>query len=142
MDFFEWWYRSSDNGPVGSVETGREKVISVWLPFTVVRFFLTFALLIGSIVVGTFYDVAPQPLHGALAGGAFLLYLYVGYFIRPRPDLSNLGYAGGLIGDPFRYSDDRNRRLLFFAALLLPGYLLARPVVELFAYIAGETEEG
>lgn len=140
MDFFEWMYRSSDHGPVGSVDVGKEKRIVVWLPFTLVRFLLTFALLVGSIVVGVFHDVTPQPLHGALAGGVFLLYLCVGYFIRPKPDLSNVGYAGGLVDDPFRYSDDRNRSLLFFAILLLPGYLLARPVVELFAYIAGEDE--
>lgn len=73
---------------------------------------------------------------GLLGGGAYLaltaqrpgqmlallsLYLMVAFFVRPRPDRSNLGLGGGLIDHPFRWSDDKNRALLFLQAILLPG---------------------
>ena len=51
------------------------------------------------------------------------------------------GLMGGLIDHPFRWSDDMNRSPLFFKLALFPGYFLARPVAEVFYWLAGEAEE-
>ena len=49
--------------------------------------------------------------------------LFVAYFVNPKPDPSNVGWAGGLIDHPFRWSDDQNRMLLALNVVLLPGRL-------------------
>lgn len=60
------------------------------------------------------------------------VYLFIAYFVNPKPDTSNLGWCGGLMDNPFRISDDFNRSLLFFAVILYPGRLLAIGVVDFF----------
>jgi hypothetical protein len=47
-----------------------------------------------------------------------------------------------MIDHPFRLGDDWNRWLWSLQWLLFPGYLLARPVAEMFYWLAGEAEEG
>ncbi|MGZ3853171.1 MAG: hypothetical protein ACXVBX_10310, partial [Flavisolibacter sp.] len=54
----------------------------------------------------------------------FIFYLLLAYFLTPRPDTSNVGFAGGLVNDPFRISDDANRLAVFFYLFLLPGKLI------------------
>ncbi|WP_266213722.1 hypothetical protein [Paraliomyxa miuraensis] len=70
---------------------------------------------------------------GALGwtSGILLAYLLVAYFIRPRPDFDNIGWLGGLIDNPFRYSDDINRFLMFLMVVLLPGRFVSDSLVEL-----------
>jgi hypothetical protein len=59
-------------------------------------------------------------------------YLVVSYFVMPTPDYSNMGWFGGMADNPFRYSDDINRFLLFLQIMLLPGRVLAALVVNPF----------
>lgn len=56
-----------------------------------------------------------------------ILFLYglAGYWINPKPDYNNIGWLGGLIDHPFRFSDDINRHLIFMKIFLLPGRALA-----------------
>ena len=56
-----------------------------------------------------------------------LLYIMSGWFIRPEPDMDDLGWFGGMMNNPFSFSDDYNRSLLGLRMLLLPGQLLATP---------------
>lgn len=64
---------------------------------------------------------ATRPVQGFVA---LLAYLLVSALVVPRPDLSNLGWAGGLIDNPFRLSDDVNRFKAFWKVVLWPGRLV------------------
>ena len=69
---------------------------------------------------------------GPVAGALFLMYLLVGWFVRPRPDLGELGWAS---------DDDLNRNLLLLSLALTPGYLLAEPVaVTVRAAVSGRRD--
>lgn len=57
------------------------------------------------------------------------IYVALGYYVRPEPDMTDLGWFGGLLNDPFRYRDNINRQLLFFQIVLLPGRLLAEGMI-------------
>ena len=54
------------------------------------------------------------------------------YFLHPEPDYSNLGWFGGLIDNPFRYSDDLNRGLAFLFTFLWPGRFVANALINFF----------
>jgi hypothetical protein len=55
---------------------------------------------------------------------AFGIYLAIAALITPAPDSSNLGWAGGLIDNPFRISDDFNRMLGVLLVVLIPGKII------------------
>ncbi|MEQ1565913.1 MAG: hypothetical protein ABMA64_09775 [Myxococcota bacterium] len=137
MSLFEWLGESANPGSAGRLDVhGDGPIRTVWIGFAVLRFLFTVGLFVA---VGVGAAVAAADLRVGLAAAAgYLLYLFLGYFVRPKPDLSNLGLFGGLIDHPFRWSDDWNRSLLFWSVVLLPGYVLARPVAEVFAWVAGE----
>jgi hypothetical protein len=59
------------------------------------------------------------------------IYLALSYYIYPDPDLSDLGWFGGLMNNPFRYSDNINRQLLFLYVVLLPGRIALEALVDL-----------
>jgi hypothetical protein len=90
-----------------------------------------------------------------LAGGAFLawavneaarsdrplawlgllgFYLFVAFVINPKPDPRNVGWAGGLIDHPLRWSDDQNRMLFGLKVLLLPGRFAVAGVRDLLSF--------
>lgn len=54
----------------------------------------------------------------------FAVYLLLSYFIHPCPATRNMGWMGGVMDNPFRFSDDVNRFLLFFQAFLFPGKIM------------------
>ena len=45
--------------------------------------------------------------------------------------MDNIGWLGGLMDHPFRYSDDINRGLLGLKLILMPGRLIAESVVDM-----------
>ncbi len=47
------------------------------------------------------------------------IYLLISGVVRPRPDTTNVGWLGGLVDHPFRWSDDVNRLLILLLVLLL-----------------------
>ena len=62
-----------------------------------------------------------------------VIYCIMGYMAVPDPDRDDLGWAGGLINNPFKISDNINRTLLFLEIALAPGRFLAETVVALHA---------
>ena len=66
----------------------------------------------------------------ALAGGLTLMYIVVAWHVRPEPDMDNIGWAGGLVDHPVRWSDDYNRTLLWLRILLWPGLFLAESLLD------------
>ncbi len=55
-----------------------------------------------------------------------VIYCTIAFFVVPHPDYDNIGWLGGLIDHPFRYSDDINRFLIFLAVILYPGRFISR----------------
>lgn len=115
MSLFEWLMEGRRRGPVGTLDVEPPRESEGATPWVVVRGIVGLGLLGG----GVFLALRAQRPSAMLA--VLALYLGVSYFVRPRPDRSNLGLGGGLIDHPFRWSDDRNRALLFLQAILLPG---------------------
>jgi len=72
------------------------------------------------------------PLEGLPLLAIAVVYLLMGYFINPRPDYNNMGWLGGLIDDPFQFSDGYNRFLAFLKFFLLPGRFMAQSLVDFF----------
>jgi hypothetical protein len=68
---------------------------------------------------------------GALMVGVTLIYVSLSYLIRPEPAFENMGWLGGLMDNPVRYSDDINRSLLTLRILLDPGRFVAVSLVDL-----------
>ncbi len=129
MSLLEWIGESYNPGPVGSVTTRRERRAR---KRGVAIFTGIVALGVLAIPYLLVLDAVPEPAGVLVLMSLGLgLYLITGYFVRLRPDTSNLGWFGGLMDNPFRYSDDINRLLLLFALLLLPGRLVATGVVDL-----------
>jgi hypothetical protein len=69
------------------------------------------------------------------ASGILLIYIGLAFFIRPEPDTENLGWGGGLIDDPFHYSDDLNRWLVLLYCVLGPGRFAAETVLDACALL-------
>jgi len=124
MSLLEWLGESFNPGPVGDVQVGaRERRGS---PPAVV----TVCAVISAALLGVWLYVLLATMHGGIAGvAATILYLVLAYFLHPTPDYSNLGWLGGLMNHPFRYSDDLNRLLLFLVVFLWPGRFVAESLV-------------
>jgi len=98
--------------------------------------------LVAILVLGAAYyalftqGVEPTSKSIAVAALITVAYLAGAYFIHPEPDTSNLGWLGGLMNNPFSYSDDHNRFLLFLQIFLWPGRFLAESLVDLGILVA------
>ena len=58
-------------------------------------------------------------------------YLVFSYRVKPRPDTENIGWFGGMVDNPLRYSDDINRFLWFLRMVLTPGRLVGIGLVDM-----------
>lgn len=133
MSLIEWLLESFNPGPVGKVEVNTEepdeshKPLPKWLIYT--------ATLLGLLLIGLscFWIFRTLPDGGVTAGIRrfcwFAVYVVASYFVNAKPETSNVGWAGGLINNPFRISDDFNRMLLILQILLLPGKLMAYSLI-------------
>lgn len=130
MGLFEWIGESFNPGPIGSMDIGAKN--RTFRTNGVVLLRLFFALiLIGAVYYLTFSGFYELTIKNAtIVSGILLAYLIIGYFVRPEPDTSNLGWLGGLMNNPFRFSDDINRFLIFLKIALLPGSFLAESLLD------------
>jgi hypothetical protein len=71
----------------------------------------------------------------SVASGILLIYIGLAFFVRPEPDTDNLGWAGGLVDDPFHYSDDANRWLLLLHCALGPGRFASEAILDACALL-------
>jgi hypothetical protein len=121
MGMLEWIFEPMNPGPRGTIETGTGRQAPPAPPTIWVRFIVT-VLILGALSFLFFYYISPFLL---CSGWLFLIflagYLIAALLIDPKPDMSNLGWAGGMIDNPLRYSDDINRMLLSLKIFLFPG---------------------
>ncbi|ADB38119.1 hypothetical protein [Spirosoma linguale] len=122
------WFLEDKPGPVGKLQVDApepedQRPPKKWMVWA------TILLGIGCWEVGLLWVVAQWPWlrvsQGLLKVGSLSLYVWISYRLSARPDLSNLGWWGGLLDNPFRSSDNVNRWLLYLQLLLVPGKLMA-----------------
>lgn len=119
MSLLEWLGESRNPGPVGDVHLTPPPPEGGPPARIVVRALVALALLaaVTWYAIDDALEVGGTPLAPAL----LVAYLALSAFVSPEPDADNIGYARGLVDDPFRWSDDANRTLLFLAVALAPG---------------------
>ncbi len=130
MSLFEWFGESMNPGPIGGVDVGGRDRAERSRGGAIACFVIAGALL------GFWLSVVWSAGPVAILGTA--IYLVLAYFVHPSPDLSNIGWAGGLFDHPFRYSDDVNRFLVFLVVVLWPGRFVAESLVGMGRLLARE----
>ena len=119
MSLFEWIGERFNPGPVGTVKPENN---NAWQPkHRAVVWMLTLS---GLGLFGFFVWAILQWDRQWLGLLSLAVYLLLAWSLSPKPDHRNMGWFGGLVNNPFRFSDDINRVLLLFAVLLLPGKLI------------------
>jgi len=132
MSLLEWFFESSNPGPVGDVNINTPDPDDGGPPK---KWFVWITVVIGLIVTGgvmywLFHNFADEGIHYIILKCCYLtLYVVISYFVNFTPDHTNIGWLGGLIDNPFRISDDFNRWLLFAQIILLPGKLIGYSLV-------------
>jgi hypothetical protein len=131
MSFFEWLGESFDPGPSGETQFGPRHSGHRSRANVLIRSGISLSLL-GGVGWLMFHEMGIREFadYRNTAVGVFF-YAFVAYFVHPEPDTSNMGWLGGLVDHPFRYSDDVNRILLFLLVFLLPGRFLSEAFVDL-----------
>ena len=124
MGWLELMLEQYNPGPKGTIDA---EVKGPSQRHGIVRFFLFMIafVIIGAGLFGIFFFFRPVPVCGIIGAIIWITYFVLALFLRPKPNYDNMGWAGGLIDNPFRYSDDINRGLFFLNIYLYPGRILA-----------------
>lgn len=130
MSFLEWIGESFDPGPSGSVQLGRARGSRRTNGAVLARLVITLVVIIGAYVLVFTTLASLTPMNIGIMTAIVIAYCLLGFFLRPEPDTSNMGWLGGLIDNPFRYSDDINRFLLFLKIFLVPGCFFAESIAD------------
>jgi hypothetical protein len=130
VSLFEWIGESVDPGEVGTVRLdGPDERPPRSRLEVAVRLIVSGLMLAGLVWLLHKFGLR-RPDHWAIAIGVTAAYLCLGYFVRPEPDWDNIGWLGGMMNHPFRYSDNINRTLLTFKILLWPGAFVSEAIVD------------
>ncbi len=123
MSLFEWLCERNNPHPVGEVGGYGNCRDRSRLSCIITGFISIAVTCLGPIL----YMQQDLDADWRIALGIFVgtcIYAAAGYSLKLSPNYDNMGWAGGLFDNPFRYSDDVNRTLLFFKIALVPGRLL------------------
>lgn len=126
MGLFEFFGERYNPGNIGKVEKNK-CTTNCSVGMLIFKSIVSVAILVGVYMLiseGTFQI---KRLLAYL--GVMFVYCVISYWIIPKPDYSNVGWLGGLIDHPFRYSDDMNRMLFFLMIILYPGRFISTTTV-------------
>ncbi len=126
MGLFEFIGEAMNPGSVGRIQSNKGINKNVNIRTLVLK-----SIISVGIIVGLYFLIFGRSFHlkGLLIYlGIMIVYCLIGFYIVPKPDYSNIGWLGGLIDHPFRYSDDLNRMLIFLVIVLYPGRLISTTV--------------
>ncbi|EAQ79973.1 hypothetical protein [Blastopirellula marina] len=112
------------------------------------RVVVTFKMIVSlAMMVGAGYWLFYQPHlpaslvpRLAIIAGVELIYVGFAFFIVPRPNLNDVGYLGGFVNNPIRYSDNYNRSLRSWSIMLAPGRFISSSFLD-FATLLGVIKE-
>lgn len=134
MSIFEWFFERNNPAPTGNFES-RHYYLDwprIWIIVAGLLSVIFVGFIIYAICFNYFYNFEPGT---ALFNSILIIgYLSVSYFIYPKPNTENMGIFG-FIDNPFRYTDDVNRFLMWSQILLFPGKIIAIPIVNLWFVI-------
>ena len=136
MSLLEWIFERRNPGPIGTVEGSAPEDSGA--PPSVKTARAIVALLAVGGVVYLVSKNATTPTEMGIGIGAFVAYVALASFLRPKPDYSNVGLLGGIVDHPLRWSDDYNRVLMFLQILLLPGRLVGAGLIDAFTLFSGK----
>jgi hypothetical protein len=106
-----------------------------------VSFLISLALLAG-VYYGAWRLLGGLTGHQLMVTTIVLLtYLGAAYAIRPEPDTADLGWFGGMMDNPFSFTDDYNRFLLWVKILLLPGLFIVNSSTAFVRLVLGSSGE-
>ncbi|MEP6780537.1 MAG: hypothetical protein ABJC26_11655 [Gemmatimonadaceae bacterium] len=132
MSLFEWLGERNNPGPVGTVdqEPPLPTTRSSWVVYTlgVVGLLLS---------AGGAYG-ASLGNNRAVTFALLALYLVLSYSMRAQPDYSNIGWFGGMMDRPIRWSDDVNRNLAALRLVLGPGRFAVASVRDAIQRVRGK----
>jgi len=142
MSIWEWIFEYKNPGPVGSI-VGSDRdsdKLSLWL--TIITGCLSLAALsvvswhfvVADSFKYQFWDYILRPL-------SLIIYLIVCANVSVRPAYNNMGYLG-FINNPFRYTDNINRWLVFIGIALVPGKLIIIPLIRLSRLVYSRFNRG
>lgn len=94
--------------------------------------FLITIIIISAIYYFVFKEFQLNLKNFGITTGALILYCLIAYFIHPEPDTDDMGLLGGMVDNPFSYSDDHNRFLMFLKLILIPGYFFTESTMNMF----------
>jgi hypothetical protein len=139
--FWEFWGERVNPGKVGRVEFGSAHEACCCRPLIWAR--LIFVIIGLPVLWGLAASLIPLPLWKSLAVviGGTLAYVAVSYLVNPEPDFDNIGWLGGMVDDPTRYSDDLNRTLIWLQIVLGPGRFIAESVLDARQLFHVESDE-
>lgn len=130
---FEYLGEQIDPKEVGDVDVNGQYEVQKRPAIVIFKFAVVVVLLAAA--VWALSLVLPHASWQApvLAVGLVLIYVGVAFFVRPKANMENMGWGGGLIDDPFHYSDDMNRGLHSLHFVLLPGRFVAGTLIDMLA---------
>ncbi len=135
MSVFDW-LAEPFRGPVGDVRVGQRQR-SLASRGAVLARGLAAVVVLGLVYVIVFGGRDGPNLENVAAFVAIAgLYLAAGYLLHPAPDTSNVGWLGGLVNDPFHYTDNVNRQLVVLSAILLPARFAAESLIDLIRLLS------
>jgi len=130
MGLFEFFGEYLNPGNVGNIEKVDPNQLKKGKGMLIFKSILSVAILIGVYIL--IFGLKFQFKGFLIYVGIIFVYCLISYWIVPRPDYSNIGWLGGLMDHPFRYSDDLNRMLIFLLVILYPGRLISTTIYSWF----------
>lgn len=131
---YEYAHEHASRDEVGSIEINDQYVTRRKPAWLVLLKVLGLAVMVAA-AIGLAYpslrQVLPALQSAAVIAGVILIYSGLAFFIRPEPNIDNLGYCGGGMNDPTKISDDINRGLLDLHMVLGPGRFASETLLDL-----------
>jgi hypothetical protein len=120
MGIFEWLMEGRNPAPIGKINTGIDQTKMDGFPN-----WAKLLVLIGGLglwaVLFYFLFINFSQENFLLSLLFVAIYLCIALFVSPKPNMKNIGWFGGVIDNPFRWSDDVNRMILLLEFFLFPG---------------------
>lgn len=121
MGLFEWLWERNQRNRTGHIDTYEQKKMPNTSNGRIAFNFILAVILLTLPFLWVNQSIFAIPGKYLLILALEAIYIFAGYYVNPQPDSDNYGWAGGLIDNPFRISDDINRLLLFLRIILFPG---------------------
>ena len=121
MGLFEWMWERNQRSRSGHIESYEQKNTPRLSRKRVVFNFILTLIVLTLPFLWFEESMFAVPNKYLLVLALETVYIFAGYHINPQPNSDNYGWAGGLIDNPFRISDDINRFLLSLRIILYPG---------------------